>query len=526
MKKRSKFFGLDQPLLHQDHKRPVTRRDFLAQGFSLGTGAMVGGSMMGLLGSSGAYGNLSDDVSQMVNEFCRSFNAEEAKVPFICFDLAGGANFAGSNVLVGGPGGQQDFLSASGYVKQGLPVDRQPTSSTENFIDESFGLVFHSESQLLAGITEKAAAAGDFTNGAVIAARSENDTGNNPHNPMYLINKAGADGALLSLIGSRSSDSGGNSLAPLKYMDPRVRPTKVDRASDVTGLVDTGDLVKLLNSSDTIAVLEATARLSNAKLGIRQVDGGLRSPGPVNTGFSALDDAMVKDLVRCGYLDSAKTVSDFKEALDTNSDPLDPRADTNIFGDTGIFSEAEYDSDREFRKTAAVMKMVVNGYAGAGTVSMGGYDYHTGDRATGEMRDLRAGRCIGACLEYARRLNKPLMVYVFSDGSVFSNGTIDNSDAGQGKGVWTGDNQQTACSFFLAYDPNGRPSMRTNQLGYMRPSGDVETSSSPVANNVNLLTEAVALNYMAFNGDHANFASRFDTNGLGASIEDLIAFNV
>ena len=62
------------------------------------------------------------------------------------------------------------------------------------------------------------------------------------------------------------------------------------------------------------------------------------------------------------------------------------------------------------------MKLVVNGFSGAGTVTMGGFDYHTGDRATGELRDLRAGRCMGACLEYAARRNKPLMMYVFSDG--------------------------------------------------------------------------------------------------------------
>jgi hypothetical protein len=37
----------------------------------------------------------------------------------------------------------------------------------------------------------------------VIAARSENDTGNNPHNPMYGIHTAGADGSLATLIGSR-----------------------------------------------------------------------------------------------------------------------------------------------------------------------------------------------------------------------------------------------------------------------------------------------------------------------------------
>ena len=80
------------------------------------------------------------------------------------------------------------------------------------------------------------------TNGFGIAARSENDTGNNPHNPMYGINRIGADGELLTLIGSQNSDSGGNSMAPAAMINPAARPTKVDRASDVTGLVDTGEL--------------------------------------------------------------------------------------------------------------------------------------------------------------------------------------------------------------------------------------------------------------------------------------------
>src|SRR5690606_3743124 len=113
---------------------------------------------------------------------------------------------------------------------------------------------------------------------------------------------------------------------------------------------------------------------------------------------------------------------------------------------------------------------------------------------------LRAGRCMGACLEYAARKNKPLMMYVFSDGSVFSNGMIDDSEMGRGKGVWTGDNQQTAASFFLVYNPGSVPVLleagtareaRHQQIGYMRPSGDVETSSSPAANNVNQLVQTV-----------------------------------
>ena len=80
-----------------------------------------------------------------------------------------------------------------------------------------------------------------------MSVRSENDTGNNPHNPMYGIYRAGADGSLATLVGSRASDSGGNSMAPAGLIDLSVRPTKVDRASDVTGLVDTGQLASLLS---------------------------------------------------------------------------------------------------------------------------------------------------------------------------------------------------------------------------------------------------------------------------------------
>jgi hypothetical protein len=464
--KRKNFFGLDQPLKHADHRKPMTRRDFVSQGFGFGAGIALGGSVFSLLGSSNAQAQLSTELQAFFTDNCGGFNAANAKIPFICFDLAGGANFAGSNVLVGGPGGQLDFLSTSGYRKQGLPVDQTPNldSAINPLIDDSLGLLFHSDSQLLRGITEKAATAAPNINGAVIPARSENDTGNNPHNPMYSINKAGANGQLLALVGSRSSESGANSMAPAASINPEVRPTKVDRASDARGLVDTGELINLLGQADTNVVMESIYRLSNAKL------------DAVDTTLTT--DAVVKDLVRCGYLQGA---------LNAQQSPntVDPELDTDIVGPTGIFTQAEYDGDREFRKTAAIMKLVINGFAGAGTVTMGGYDYHTGDRATGEQRDLRAGRCIGACLEYARLRGKPLMVYVYSDGSVFSNGMIDDSVEGRGKGVWTGDNQQTASPFFLVHNPSGRPTLMSSdsQQLFGNPFGSSSQMDSLVAFN-------------------------------------------
>ena len=525
--------GLDEPIRHEaTHKRPVTRRDFLAQGFATGLGTVVAPTVFGLFANPRqAMAALSPDL-QALRASCGIEVLGAGKIPFICIDLAGGANMVGSNVLVGGPGGQLDFLTTAGYGKLGLPGDMVPgltnPATGTSFTDTSLGLAFHSDSAFLRGILDRVSpATAASINGAVIAAQSENDTGNNPHNPMYGIYRAGAGGSLATLIGSRASDSGGNSMAPAGLIDLSVRPTKVDRSSDVTGLVDTGQLANLLSVDDTVAVMEAIQRISHRKLQV--IDPKQDWPDAKKATVSRSE--VVRELVNCGYVKAADVVDRFGDPASLNPD-LDP----DIVGGSGIFTRAEYDADAEFRKTAAVMKMVISGYAGAGTITMGGYDYHGQGRATGEVRDLRAGRCMGACLEYAARRGVPLMLYVFSDGSLSASGQVDNSPDGRGKFMWTSDNQSTASSFFLVYNPRGRPRLldtgpagaaRHQQIGYFRADASVERASSPAANNVNLLVETVVLNYMALHGEQGQFAQKFPRHGLGsAALQDgLIAFN-
>ncbi len=526
MAKRKQPLHPDAPLRHRAHARPVTRRDFLAQGFLSGMGMTMGGSVLSMLAglrtaSATEHPLLSQDILDLAANI-KDINGDSLcslggvggnnPLPFICFDLAGGANIAGSNVLVGRDT-QMDFLTTAGYSKMGLPGDMIPggveatptATSNGDFTDTSFGLAFHSDSAFLRGMLASAptaAAAAGNVDGVVIPARSGNDTGNNPHNPMYGIAAAGGNGGVVTLIGSRNSDSGGNSLAPPMMIDPTIRPTKVDRPSDVTGMVDTGGLTDILTDpQDVVSVMESMARISNNKL------------GSVDTRLAT--DTAIKELMSCGYLKSADLASRFA------GQDVNPATDTNIIGP--IFSQAEFDGDREFRKTASVMKMVIDGNAGAGTIAMGGYDYHTGDRSTGEIRDERAGRCIGACLEYAALRNTPVMIYVFSDGSVASNGTLDNSADGRGKGVWTGDNSSTAASFILVYNPGGVTALR-NQIGAFSGDGSVITSSSPAANNVNLLVETVLFNYLALVGKIGQFPGLHP--GLGAIPSDsLRAFN-
>jgi hypothetical protein len=523
IRKRTRSY--DEPIRQPGHARPRTRREFLAQGFIAGTGTVLGSALINLPGR--AHAALAPDLAPLVAQ-CGIATQGAGKIPFICFDLAGGSSQAGSNVLVGQRGGQLDFLSTEGYERQGLPGDMippivNPQSQTNDFINSQLGLAFHSDSAFLRGMLSKITpATAANINGAVIPARSENDTGNNPHNPMYGIAKAGANGSLLSLIGSENTDSGGNSMAPAAMIDLAIRPTKVDRPSDVTGLVDVGDLTTVLSQRDAVAVMESIYRISDRKMLAVDTDGN-----PITA------DAVLKDLVRCGYLKSADLADRFG-----NPATLDPAGDPEIVGAAGIFTSAEFlannTSGNEFRKTASVMKMVINGFAGAGTIEMGGYDYHGGRRAEGEVKDFRAGQCMGACLQYAAIRGVPLMMYVMSDGSLSSNGVIDNSTDGRGKGEWTSDNQQTAAPFFLVYNPRGRAQLlggtaaqqaMHQQIGYMRADGSVETAGTPAANNVNLLAETVVLNYLALHGQQGSLQTVLGSTGLPTNLWDsLTAF--
>jgi len=141
---------------------------------------------------------------------------------------------------------------------------------------------------------------------------------------------------------------------------------------------------------------------------------------------------------------------------------------------------------------------------------------------------------MGACLENAARKGVPLMLYVFSDGSLSSSNQVDNTTNGRGKFMWVSDNQSTASSFFLVYNPRGRAvvtpsgsSFRTgNQIGYYTADGSVANNSSPAANAVNLLVNTVLLNYLALHQQIGQFATIFPNHGLGsgAQLDSLAVF--
>jgi hypothetical protein len=540
-KKPPRPHALGEPLLYNDHPLPVTRRDFIAAGFISGPAMVIGPAWLGSLlkaSNANAAATLSPDMQALLAASQCNVPANSAGLPFICFDLAGGANLVGSEVLVGVKGGQSNFLSTAGYGKLGVPGNMVPGANSAN-IDASLGLLFHADGAIKRGILSKATtpATAAGTNGAVFCAMSQNDTSNNPHNPMYGIaiagpNKVGAQGKLLTLVGTESSVSGGNSQAPMALIDPSLQPTTINQPQDAVGLVNTGGATA---DPVAVAVLESQARISGGSTpqsgagDTTAFTGVLSAPG-ANPGVTvyptAAADAAIKNQVRCAYVKTANTAVEFGDPSS-----LDPTKDPAITGGaTPIFTATDF-QDNDVQKTATVMKLVIDGYAGAGTITMSGYDYHDGTRASGEMRNFKAGQMIGAVLEYAQRRGSPVMIYVFSDGSLTSTGMPDTSAAGRGKLGWQGDNSSVASTFFLAYKPGGtRPQLRNGvagqQIGYFSSDGSVVGTSSPVANNVTSLVQAVILNYMGLSGTDNLFTSLFPMQALGsaATLASLTAF--
>jgi hypothetical protein len=513
------------PLLHENHPRPVTRRDFLAAGMIGAQGMVIGSAWLGaLLKAQTARAGLDSDIQALLGTGQCNIPSGSGSLPFIVFDLAGGANLVGSEALVGQQGGQANLLSVAGYGKLGLPGNMVPTAST--FVSSALGLLWHSDGAILRGIQTVAAAATQAgVNGAVIPAMSQNDTQSNTINPIYGIAEAGAKGTVVNLVGTQSSVSGGNSAALMYTINPALQPATIQQPSDAVALappMPPGGVDPL-----ALAELQSQARISTGTTPYTgsgstgaEFTGAMSEPSGSTPGVQLIPgggsaDATLKNQVRCSYVQSANTANIFA----AGPAGLDPTQDQLIVGGTTpIFTAADF-QNQDVAMTASVMKLVIDGYAGAGTISLGGFDYHDSTRATGETRNFQAGQMIGAVLEYAARKGSPVMIQIMSDGSLNSNSMVDTSAAGRDKLGWQGDNSSVAATLILVYSPKGRPALRNGaagqQIGYFSADGSVVTTSSPAANSVNQIPELIMLNYMGLIGTDAQFPTVFPMQGLG-----------
>lgn len=484
----------------KDHKL-LTRRDFLSQGLISGTGIVMAPTLLGALTINDAYGA----------ENCfQAIDMSKRKTPIIMIDLSGGGNIAGSNIIVGDQMGQHSYIGE--YGRLGLPSNLHPGNS--GMVNTQMGLKFHSRSAMLDGITNFASnTVRQKCEGAVFCAASSDDTSNNPHNPMYWLNKAGSIGDIVQTAGTRNGRSGGRSNIPSMSYDPTIAPVEINRPEDCIELISLGRVSNLFDDVKAKRVLQTIQYMSESKL---------------NSFSQKSLPEQVREVAACGFSKDRIDQRVHNDAERYTAGSIDPRQDAQV---TSVYTNL---NDNEQRKQASIAKLVLDGYLGTGTIEMGGFDYHGGtSRINQENKDKQVGEAIGRILALAALKQTDVMVYVFTDGGVSANMQVVDESAG-GKYVFTNDDGQRGATFMLAYKHNGgRPNLRhgtsgTNtakrQVGHVKADSNVEKSANIMSNNVTNLAKTVVANYLAFHGEESKVEEILGDNPFGSNLEDYLIF--
>ncbi len=501
-----------QKKLGPDHKMPSSRRDFLAHGLLGMTGAILMPSIFSLMGERSPL--FVGEASALAAGSCASGGLTNVMTPFLIYDLAGGANIPYGNVLVGKTnpsGAQTDFLDDTASLRLGTPAALNPKNNPQ-MVDNELGLLFHTNSAFLAGLRSSTSPETRvLMDGMIFCTRSMDDTSSNPLNPAYWLAAAGAKGALVDIVGNGNASAKGNSTVPAESLSVSTT-ANVNSARSALALVNRGLLGDILPKQEE-KILKAAQSMSESRL--RRFN------------QQALPDQL-RELVECGYMKSVENMTLYTDqAIDSRADQAATaaKAVNNIGVDNRIPTAfAPVNNDAELVTTMA--KLVLDGYAGVGTIQAGGYDYHGDSRQNQSIKDFRAGRNAGFCFEMARLKGKPLAMTFITDGGVGAGGgNADNSPEAAGRLQFTSDDGTKSAAFMLVFHPTTRPeSTGIRQVGgFLDNSGSVD-QATPIGNSPVNLTKAIALNYLALHGKEGTFDATVKGNPFGADLSRFIGF--
>jgi len=470
-----------QEFLTRGHSKTCSRREFLSKGAIAGAGFVFVPSLLSLM---------SRRVEAQSLSCAAPLSAASSLFPIIFIDHGGGSAFA-NDFVVGGVGGQMDFITGVGaYENYGLPDD-QNYNAMGITPDTSLGVAFHPSSPFLAGI--KSILPSQYypsVDGFTIAAETDDDTENNPLGGLQYAGMVGRKGLLVPTIGTDNNASGGRHKAAEFAESPEYMPVRIQDQGSARRVGGFGNMFESdrLGVERAQKVLRAISTLSSTQL----------------NSFNNLSLQQQADLmIRCGYLNAVDLPSLYSpEAIF----PLNPDVNDPIrtaFG--GTFNQ----------RSASIARLVMNEFAGAGCDNVGGYDNHDGSSVNPNLQRFQAGVLVGRYLYYAALLGKPIFIAGTTDGGmgVLRNGSgvlqVDNT-APNGQGIggfgWArrpGDNGNTSLQWCMTYVPNSTRGQLVQasgrQIGAYRKEGVIRdylvTAKSPTR-----VAQVMMYNYLALQG--------------------------
>lgn len=431
-----------------EHKKPVTRREFLGSGLLGFSGTLFLPSVLDLI--------LQTKVAQaqVVCDTPRS-----GRIPFINVNLSGGWS-AVTNWVPRDRNGQM----LTSYSEMGLGT----APATVNAFGNNALFSQNSDTNgFLAGIKATAAAT-TINNTAFVGVpvRSGDDRSENPFDIGGMISKAGLAGTKLPNLGSRANTTGVGQ-RPAFNVYPAT-PLRVDRVTDAINAIGFSGALATLSLAQQESMLRMVKNLSESQA---------RKLASLSGGEN------LADIVQCA---TDKNLAN----LSAGAADVDPR------NNASLATLWNFGSQSELAKATIAMN-AISGTAGAGGIELGGYDYHGNARTETDSRDRQAGETVGRILQTAAVLGKPVFLYLTSDGAVRSETSTSIAD-------FVGDSGERGAALMFAYNPTGAPRTNGTQLGAFT-NGQAADTYLPTGGNPEMAAAAVFANWCALNNDMAAF---------------------
>jgi hypothetical protein len=467
------------------HRMPKTRREFLSSGLISASTFMFLPAMAQLISQS-AWGSE-----------CVSASPDNSLPAFINIQLAGGPALY-ANHLACGANGALDQNYATLGVGSSPGVQRFFSNNAPFWMesDASIG------SQMMRAINSRIAGDSSLLNNSAfvaIAAKSLDDTANNPTNISGMLEKIGLVGSTFPYFITGEIFAG--------FSKPAIIP-----AANTLAVVNLASLQSSLGfkgalggfSTNVASNLDIQRRLvaSIETLSKHQIEKLVAQPN------SDASQQTYRDLMKC--------------ALEKNNSVINGATNVNIYdgaypGGTGFASIWALDQAATFNpvveRVGQSVVSCIRGQSGATIVSLGGYDYHLGNTRTGaNEKDRQLGDLIGRILRTAKAANRKTFIYVSADGAV------GGAAIGDPTANWTSDFGERGMQYIIAYDPAKAPSTQGLTVGnYQDASFQLNHFSSTGARNItdgvvatgnpiagsdaqDLCASAVFLNYLSFAG--------------------------
>ncbi|MBX2988000.1 MAG: hypothetical protein KF802_08880 [Bdellovibrionaceae bacterium] len=435
------------------HARPVTRRDFLAAGLIPFAASALLPSWMSLF--------LASPEAQAQSALnCSSGNS--AWIPFITLNLAGGAAMMSNYLPMNAAGAPIASYSKMGLGNKDVPIARE--FGNVPFAGEMNGQLL---SRFLDGVRATAAASLSNTAFMGLCVRSRDDSAENRFDVSGMAHVAGLAGSRLPNLGSNDSLSGFDQLPAVVAPPSPLVIRSFNDAANALGFSASLGTALTQPQREKVAKLVSSLNSSQARK-LASFEGG----------------DVLQNLVSCAGIKN-------EDLIRQGSAAVDPRQNAaiaqlwNINANTGANNR-----DLVF---ATMVYNAVSGQSGSANLQLGGFDYHDNSRNTGNTRDREAGLLVGRILETARLLNRPVFLYVTSDGAVSSAESETDRLA-----PWTSDRGSAGGSYILVYHPAGRIVTTHYQIGSFT-DGQAADDKFVIGNNPELAAQAVFANYLQLN---------------------------